>query len=284
MVKVVVVSEVFKNNIDDINTDGFDIILSNKNTYKTDIVDADYIIAGMEEYNRDTLEKCKNLKMISRCAHGTDNIEKGIIPIMNAKGSLDITVAEITIGYILCALRDIMKINEMGKDDTWQRIIGNTLSGKTIGIIGYGGIGRKVSILLESFDVSILHYDIIKNRSNVTLDNLLKSSDIITLHCDLNTSSYHMINKESIEKMKDDIILINTSRGKVIKEEDLINYIDKFKYIVLDVFEEEPPIDNLLLDCHNVIVGMHTASCTEEGLYNMASKAMRNIVEYEKNK
>lgn len=276
-----IVSPLTKIYISKIDTNGFNIDFSNIKRYKDDIINADYIIAGPEPYTKEMLEKCKNLKMISACSHGTDHIDKSVVPVVDCRGSLDTTIAEITIGYMICALRDIIEINETSKQQAWLKVTGNTLSGKTIGIIGYGGIGQELARLLEPFNVKMCHYDIIRERSNTTLPLLLENSDIITLHCDLNETSHHLINEDVIKQMKDDMILINTSRGKVINEKDLYKNLNKFKYVILDVFEEEPPLNNILRTCNNVICGMHTACASEEGMLKMAKMSFNNIVDYE---
>jgi D-3-phosphoglycerate dehydrogenase len=283
--KLLIVSEITKKYYKKFDLSKFDIILANKENYTKYISDCDYIIAGREYYSKELLKKEKKLKLISRCGHGTDNIEKiDKISVSDVKGALNTTVAEITICYILMGLRDTILLDENCRKGDWEPKIGNTLKGKTIGIIGYGNIGQEVARLLKIFDVNILYYDILPYRKNCKLEDLLTESDIITLHCNKNETSINMINNNTISKMKDGVILINTARGGIINERDLLNHINKFKCVVLDVFDVEPTsISNKLLKCKNTILGTHSANATEEGWRLMAKMAVENIINYENN-
>jgi len=257
------------------------IIYADKNNYTTLLYDCNYIIAGSEPYTKEILKKAKCLKMISRCGHGTDNIIKGVVPVGDCRGCLDRSIAELVVGYIIMCQRHLKMLDSNCRLGLWDRIIGNTIEGKTLGIIGYGGIGKTVGHLCSKLDMDILHYDIIPSRSNCLFDTLLEQSDIITLHVDLNPSSIHLINKDVILRMKKDIVLINTSRGRVVNTRDMLLYHRRFKYIVLDVFEEEPlPLHSGLFGCSNVLFGIHNAGSTSEGLKRMALMSLDNIINY----
>ena len=260
---------------------GYRFIYADIKNYIDMIKHCDFVIAGMEPYTKEILDGAKHLRLISRCGHGTDNISKGIVPIRDCRGCLDRTIAEVVIGYIIMCQRSLKQIDTSCHNGIWDRVIGNTLEDKTLGIIGYGGIGETVGVLASKLDMNILHYDIISERSNCTLDHLLKESDIITLHCDLNPSSKHIINKDTICRMKKDIILINTSRGFMINERDLLLYHRRFKYIVLDVFEDEPlPVDSPLFSCSNIVFGIHSAGSSFEGLKCMVRMSLDNIINF----
>jgi len=276
--KILVVSSVAKIFLPK-QLEGYQFIYGDKNNYKQLLKDVDYVIAGEEPYTNDTIKGCSRLKLISRCGHGTDNITQNTIPIRDCRGCLDTTIAELTLCYMIMGLRMVKQLDSKCHSGNWERLIGNTLYGKTVGIIGYGGIGSTLGKLLEHMGVKVLHYDIIPCRCNCKLDHLLGVSDIITLHCDLNPSSRHIINKNSILRMKKDIVLINTSRGPVIDTGDLLIYHRRFRCIVLDVFEEEPlPTDSGLFGCGNIVFGVHSASNSMEGLEYMAKRSLANIV------
>ena len=278
--KILVVSNVAKMFLPK-HIPGYRFIYADKNNYIDMINNCDFIIAGMEPYTGEILKKTKCLKMISRCGHGTDNIIKGVVPVYDCRGCLDRSIAELVIGYIIMCQRHLKLLDSNCRLGRWDRIIGNTMEGKTLGIIGYGGIGRTVGHLGSKLDMDILHYDIIPNRCNCSLDMLLKKSDVITLHVDLNPSSIHLINKDVILRMKKDIVLINTSRGRVVDTRDLLLYHRRFKYIVLDVFEEEPlPLDSGLFGCSNVLFGIHNAGSTSDGLKRMALMSLDNIINF----
>lgn len=259
--------------------DGFEFVFADVSDYKKRINDVDYVIAGIERYTKPLLRNAKKLKMISRCAHGVDNIAEGIVPVTDCRGSLNRSMAEMVLGYIIMCLRDIKRIDSLCRKGTWKPVVGTTLANKTVGIIGYGNIGSELGRLLRGLGITILHNDIIRNRSNCDLERLCSNSDIISLHCDLNKASYHLIDNRMIELMKHGVILINTSRGSVIKEKHLIENIDKFKYVVLDVFEKEPLDKNSrLLSFDNIILGMHCAGATEEGWNMMGRESIDNII------
>ena len=273
-----IVSEITKRYYKNYDLSQFEVILANKQNYKDYVPKVDYIIAGREEYTLNLLESNKDV-VISRCGHGTDNIA---IKSYDCKGALNTTIAEITIGYMIMTLRNIIQQDKTCRQGVWKPIIGNTLKDHTVGIIGYGNIGKEVAKLLKSFGCTILHYDIVKDKSNCRLNTLLSKSDIITLHCDKNLTSVDLIDDYAISSMKDGVILINTARGGIVNEMDLLKNIKKFKYVVLDVFEKEPLyINNRLRRQKNILLGCHSANATEEGWRRMTEMAIRNIINHE---
>jgi len=278
---ILLVSDIAKKYLsnDDILSNGFNVVYADKNSYTKLITGSEYVIAGMETYTMELLSKAENLKMISRCGHGTDNIAKNVVPVTDCRGCLDRSIAEVVIGYIIISCRHLMVIDSNCRKGNWNTPMGRQLSGLTVGIIGYGGIGQEVAKLLSVFDVNVLHYDIIKDRCNCCLKKLVQVSDVITVHCDLNPSSIHLINADIIKQMKDDVIFINTSRGQVVNEDDLVRYHKKFGMIVLDVFDEEPLVlDSPLLSCSNIVFGTHSAGVTQYGYECLAKKSLDNII------
>jgi len=282
---ILIVSNVAKKylKISETTTDGFNVITADKINYTKFIDDADYIIAGEELYTEKMISSAKRLKLISRCGHGTDNIVKDIVPVLDCRGTLDRTIAEVVVGYIIMCLRHLKLLDNKCRQGIWSRTYGNTMEDKTLGIIGYGGMGKHVGILCSKLDMNILHYDLAPSRCNCTFEQLLKHSDVITCHCDLNHSSYHLINENVIKQMKKDVIFINTSRGGIVNEKDLIQNIHKFRYVVLDVVEKEPLAPgSKLFKYDNIIFGSHSAGYTEEGHRKMADASLQNILNFSK--
>lgn len=179
--------------------------------------------------------------------------------------------------------------------------MGTTLFGKTAGIIGTGKIGAAMARICHGFGMKVLAYDVYKNDSlsfvdYVELNELLKNSDLISLHCPLTKSTHHLINSDTISKMKDGVTLVNTSRGSLIKTEDLINGIrnNKFFAVGLDVYEEENETvyENMsdsilshstvarLLSFPNVCVTSHQGFFTKEALFAISKTTLENILAF----
>ena len=210
------------------------------------------------------------------------------IKVLDARESLDDTVADITIGYIIALLRRIVDIDRETRSKGWKIILGNDLTGKTVGIIGLGGIGTAVAKRLQGFKTNTIFYDIAPNKQIeypyakfVSRDYLLRNSDIITLHCDLNESSRNLINKNNLDIMKNGIIIINTARGEMVDLDALVEAIKdkKVGYVALDVYTKEPlPLSAEIRNSKNVLLGAHTACSSIEGQKKMAIKAIDNLL------
>ncbi|MCX8188940.1 MAG: phosphoglycerate dehydrogenase [Nitrososphaeria archaeon] len=242
----------------------------------------DGIIVGNEKINKEIINNAVRLKIIARHGVGIDNIdidaatERGIVVTYTPQANSD-SVAEYTIALILNIMRMIPKLHNITVNGGWNRILGYELMGKTVGIIGFGGIGKRVAKKLGGFDVKILVYDPYVKEEDIKkfgatpaqLDELLKTSDIITLHVALTSETKHLITRDKLKLMKNTAYLINTSRGAVVDEKALYEAL-KERWIAgaaLDVFEEEPINPrNPLLTLENVIVTPHNANFTLEAL------------------
>ncbi len=254
--------------------------------------DAVGIIAGTEKITEKIISYNDQLKVISRYGIGLDNInlkaasQRNII-VLNTPETPKIAVAELTISLILNLLKKIVNVDKNVKSGLWKPEIGNILSGKTLGIIGMGRIGKQLVELLLPFKLKILAYEI--NPDNefissskvklVSLDTLLSRSDIITLHIPLTKQTEHIIGEKELAKMKKNAIIINTARGGLINEEDLYNFI-KEKEIAgaaIDAFEEEPYIGKLK-DLDNIILTPHIGTYTVETRKNMEIESAKNLI------
>ena len=240
------------------------------------------------------------LKVVANMAVGFDNIDaqeakKRGIMITNTPGVLTDTVAEHTFALMLAIAHRISeadKFTRSGQYIGWapMLMLGNDLSRKTLGIVGLGRIGSRVAHHgVKGFEMKVLYYDVNRNEEfekefgavYVSLDDLLKQSDFVSIHVPLLPATQHLINAEKLKLMKPTSYLINTSRGPIIDEAALAMALaDKtIKGAALDVFEFEPKITPELLSIDNVILTPHIASATEETRSKMSVLAATNIIE-----
>lgn len=252
----------------------------------------------------------KGVKLILlRCA-GFNNVdlktanELGIC-VMRVPGYSPEAVAEHAMALALAVNRKIHKAYIKVRENNFALtgLTGRNLYGKTAGIIGTGKIGAAMCRICHGFGMKVIAYDVYKNPDlpfveYVSLDELLGSADLISLHCPLTDESYHMINIDTIHKMKDKVLLINTSRGALIKTEDLITGIRELKFsgVGLDVYEEEGEnvfenreddilghsVTARLLSFPNVIVTSHQGFLTKEALESISRTTVENAISFEK--
>lgn len=260
--------------------------------------DVEYLlVSGRLVVDKEVIDECKNLKMVYRIGSGVDNIDveylnKKGIDVLTSKGINSNSVAEYTILLILSSIRNLIDHHLSVRDGEWKKydyvIYSNELRGKVVGIIGMGDIGKRVSRLLEPFGVKIIYYSINKLGKKLekklglkydTIENVIKSCDILTLHCSLNNGNKNMIGFDEISKMKKGSILINTSRGDVIDEDSLIYFIRNrhIKYVALDVYKNEPKINKDIISLGNVLTTPHVAGLTEESFKKSIRKFFRKI-------
>jgi D-3-phosphoglycerate dehydrogenase / 2-oxoglutarate reductase len=252
---------------------------------------------------KDTIDLAKNLKFIARLGSGMEIIDvpyalsKGITPINSPEGNRN-AVAEHAIGMILALYNNLFVANLQTKNFEWNREEnrGFELRGKTIGIIGLGNTGESVARKLSSWQLKILSYD--KYRTNypsdldfvqkVNLEDILSQADVISLHLPLTEETRHMINLPFLQKCKNKPLIVNTSRGEVVKTEDLIVALEKQIIFgaCLDVFENEKvntysageyDMYKKLFQYKNVIASPHIAGWTKESLEGIASVLLEKI-------
>ena len=275
----------------------------NSDELKERIVDADYLlVSGRMKVDGSVLSAAKQLKMVQRTGVGLDHIDlaylkENNIPLYVNQGVNALSVAEHTLLLMLAVLKRLPQIDRFVKNGGWDKqnngIQNHELSGKTIGIIGAGHIGRTVVKLLSGFDANVIYYDAYRlseeleqqfNMKYVDLDTLLKESDVVSLHVPLLETTRHMINQETLAKMKSSAILVNTSRGPLIDENALLEALQNgvIKAAGIDVYESEPVAkDSPLLKLENLITTPHIAGITRESFGSMISKAFDNMVAYE---
>ncbi len=258
------------------------------------------IVRNKTQLKEDILKKASNLKFIGRLGVGLDNIDieyckKNNILVQPATGMNADSVAEYVINSSLTLLKKTNIVNEKTLDAQWPRtsITTNELRGKTLGLIGFGYIAKKVLKLVNAFEVSTIAYDpfiSLKemdeiNVKKVTFENILSLADIISIHVPLNKETKYLFNKKSFVKLKRKPIIINSSRGGIINETDLLeayknNLISGF---ALDVFENEPVNKTFLINISNdmnCILSPHIAGITEESNSRVSNFIINKINEF----
>jgi len=294
--KILIVSDLVKSNYQLVEKTlkNHSIGFADKSNYRNKILNDNYdaIITGDEKYQKELLDHCKNLKIISRCGHGIDNIDykyatdKGI-QVFNTPGCSSDTVAETTIGYMILSLRKFFLLDKMIRENNFVKTKGCKLSETTVGIIGLGSIGTLVAKKLKCFKADTIFYDIDKTKQKnysyakyKSLDELFRTSNIVTLHCDLNDTSYHLINNKTISSMKDGVILVNLARGNVVDFNGLKKHIKngKIGLAIIDVFPDEPYVDEELKSMGNVVLSPHSAGLSNESRDRMVKMCISQII------
>ncbi|MCS7138800.1 MAG: NAD(P)-binding domain-containing protein [Crenarchaeota archaeon] len=228
------------------------------------------------------IESLPNLKLIVTRSSGFDHIDieaaskRGIL-VSNIPGYGSLPVAEHVFALLLAVLRKIVKADLMVRSSKWfsPLLQGSLINGKTFGIIGTGAIGERVARIAKAFGAEVIAYDVFKKTAleaegvlrYVKLEEVLERSDIISIHVPLTRETYHMINRDSIARMKKHAVLINTSRGQVVDQEALVEALKtgKLSGAGLDVLEKEPPEpDDPILKLENVVLTPHIAWNTVE--------------------
>lgn len=243
------------------------------------------------------------LKLVANVAVGYDNInvadatEAGVL-ITNTPGVLDNATADLAFGLLLAAARRIVEADgfvRRGEWTGWKRelMLGAELNGKTLGIIGMGRIGKAVTKRARAFGLNIIYTrknddqktdnELKQNfdATRVSLDELCRRADFISVNCPLRKETRHLIGKEEIAMMQSHCVLVNTSRGAVIDEEALIDALEQSKIgsCGLDVFEHEPAVPKRLLALKNVVLAPHIGSATSETRAAMDELAVKGLIE-----
>ncbi len=235
------------------------------------------IICGDDRITQKVIDTAKNLKVIVKWGTGIDSISKDYaqnnnIPVFNTPNAFTEPVSDSTMALILSFARQIIPSDSLMKHGGWEKPQGFCLCEKTLGIIGVGNVGSAVARKAKGFGIRILGNDIreIPKETTTSLgiemvqfNELLKESDIISINCDLNKTSHHLISHKQFQIMEPDAIIINTARGPIINEIDLIRALqnNKIAGAGMDVFEDEPlPIDSPLRSMDKCILSSHSTN------------------------
>ncbi|GAB4504120.1 MAG: phosphoglycerate dehydrogenase [Anaerolineales bacterium] len=257
----------------------------------------DGTICGDDRYTARVIEACApRLKVISKWGTGIDSIEASAcfrygIKIGRTLNAFTTPVADTVLGYLLAFVRRQPWMDKAMKAGAWEKIPGKALSEATLGVIGLGNIGKAVTRRARAFGMTVLGTDIVEidhvfvNESGIRmtdLDTLLAESDFISLNCDLNPSSYHLINAQTLARMKPSAVLINTARGPVVEEKALIEALqaNRLGGAALDVFEVEPlPLDSPLLKMDNVLLAPHNANSSPAAWERVHWNTIKNLLD-----
>lgn len=254
----------------------------------------------VDKIDKEVMDSAPSLKIIANCAVGYNNIDldyakkKGIF-VTNTPGVLTETTADLTWALILAVARRIPQADKFirqNKFKGWEidLFLGKEITGKRLGIIGMGRIGKAVALRAQAFKMEIVYFDPYKlapeeekkyKATFFSLNELLSSSDIITIHAPLTSQTHHLISKKKIILMKKEAILINASRGPIVDEKALADSLEKKQIWAagLDVYEKEPRIQKKLLSLENVVLLPHIGSATYVTRLKMAMIAARNMVQ-----
>lgn len=252
------------------------------------------IIAGVEPYDKYVLKHLPNLRCISRAGVGIDAIDldfarKRNIQIRNTPDVVVRPVVELTVAMIFDLLRKITRHTALLKSRRWEKVAGNLLQGKTVGLVGAGRIGKAVGEMLVKLDADVIVHDIDPdqewaNKTGIRLveyPDLLANADIISLHASPGASSQALIGKKEISLMKPGVIIVNTGRGGFIDEKAVCEGLSSGKIgsVGLDVFPEEPYYGQLT-QFDNVVLTPHLATLTKESRLQMEIEATQNLLEF----
>jgi|TARA_B110000211_G_scaffold218873_1_gene264099 D-3-phosphoglycerate dehydrogenase len=263
------------------------------------------VIVGLENFNKELIEQLPELHVISKFGVGLNNIDLRTmadksIALGFQPGTNKQSVAELALMHMLIALRKLPNSKEEILNNIWSQNKGHELYGKSVGIIGFGNIGQRLAELLEPFHCNIFFYDnidfsyenlksiypkksdsFINNINQKPLNTLLESSDIISIHIPLVKETQNLIQDKEFGLMKEDIRIINTSRGGIVDEDALLKFLtDKTKaFAGFDVFETEPAFNHPLLKLNNFYATSHLGSMTIEGVISMGMAAINGLDE-----
>ena len=268
------------------------------NELKSIIDDYDGIlIRSATKLTADILENCSNLKVIGRAGVGVDNVDldvatKNKILVMNTPlGNLEAT-AELTVGLMFSLYRHIHNANTSTHEGKWEKakFMGTELKGKTLGIVGFGNIGQRVAEICKVIGMQILTNsnsasDEDLNRfgaKKVSTEELISSSDLLSLHTKLNDQTKNMLNKESIATMKSSSVIINCARGGLINESDLKDALnnDVIAGAAIDVYETEPATENVMFGAKNLLLTPHLGASSKEAQSNVAIDVANQVADF----
>lgn len=260
------------------------------------IIDIDGVIAGDDQFTARVLKSAPKLKVISKWGTGIDSFDRKAaaelgIAIRNTPGAFNEPVADQVLGCMLSFARQIPWIDKRMKEGDWNKMQCFSLSGHTLGIIGVGDTGKAVAERAAAFNMRLLGNDISEISQNflartgiemVDKKTLLRESDFVSLNCDLNPTSYHIMGRDEFAMMKPTAYFINAARGPLVNEPELVDALkqEKIAGAALDVFEDEPlPKDSPLLSMSNVLLSPHNANSSREHWRRIHNSTIEHLIE-----
>lgn len=257
------------------------------------VADVDGIIVGVDPLDADVLTAAKHLRAIAKYGVGTDNIDTACakrrgIKLSVTAGANSNAVADYAFALMLACARRVCEINARCHNRDWGKVIGGDLYGKTLGILGLGAIGKGVARRAAGFDMKVLAYDVYWDEAFARANGIVRAEpdvifaqcDFISLHLPLNEQTRGIVGREAFAAMKPAAIIVNTARGGLIDEEALIEALRE-KHIQgagIDVFEQEPPVNDALYALDTLIMGSHCAASTVGASEAMSLQAAQNLL------
>lgn len=246
-------------------------------------------IVSTDPFTAGVLGGAPNLRVIARVGVGYDSIDvvaasmRGV-QVVTTPGSNDHAVADHTLGLMLAVLRRIPELERDMRSGGWNRtgrFAPRQLAGCTVGLVGFGAIGRRVAERLAGFDVELLIHDPALGDDSTPLDRLLQRSHVVSLHCPLLAATHHLINADTLRMMRPEAVLVNAARGPIVDQPALIEALRTgvIAGAALDVFDVEPPAGSPLLAMHNVVLSPHVAGISTVSVTEMSRRATQAVID-----
>lgn len=274
----------------------FEVTQNTKKTWFTEselvetISQYDAVIAGLDAFTPSVIRKASNLKIIARRGIGYDKIdlpscrERGILVTNTPVPEEHLAVAEFAVGLILDVIRNITASHISLQNKSWEReaFVGRDLANSTVGILGLGNIGGTTARILKAMGAHVIYCDPYVNDSRyrkVDLDTLFRESDVVSVHLPKTHETMGLVNTSRLSLMKRGSFLVNTSRGEVLNDADIVSALDNgiLRQVATDVFSEEPPEHNLLLSRSDVIATPHIAAFSENSFLHIDTICVENV-------
>lgn len=260
------------------------------------ISDIDGVVAGDDPFTERVLQSAPRLKVISKWGTGIDSFDleackRRGVAVRNTPNAFSEPVADSVMGYVLCFARQLLQMDRDMKQGEWQKISGRALSECTLGVIGVGNVGKAVVRRASSFGMRLLGNDLVQMPPEfvsetgikmVQKEDVLREADFVSLNCDLNPTSFHLMSDREFAMMKTTAYIMNLARGPIIDEQALIQALQaqKIAGAALDVFENEPlPADSPLREMDNVLLAPHNSNSSPEAWQRVHESTIRNLIE-----
>ena len=260
------------------------------------VAEVDGVICGDDRFTERVLLAAPRLRVLAKWGTGIDSIDRAAcarlgIAVRNTPNAFSEPVADTTLGYMLCFARRLPWMDRAMRDGAWQKLPGFALRERTLGIVGLGNVGRAVARRAAAFGMRVLAADPARPPAElvdalgvelVDQTTLLRESAFVSLHCDLNPSSHHLIDAAALALMRPDAVLINTARGPVVDEAALVAVLraGQIGGAALDVFEQEPlPADSPLLHMENVMLAPHNSNSSPEAWERVHRNTVERLLE-----
>lgn len=259
------------------------------------IAEVDGVICGDDRFTAKVLQSAPRLRVISKWGTGIDSIDRETcqrlgIRVCNTPNAFSDPVADSVLGYILCFARNLVAMARTMQQGGWQKLPGSALSERTLGVIGVGNVGKAVVRRARAFGMTVVGNDIVEmppaflaesSLTMVSKEKLFTSSDFVSIHCDLNPTTHHLVGARELGLMKPGAVLINTARGPIVEERALVEALQagRLAGAALDVFEVEPLTeDSPLRQMPNVLLAPHNSNSSPAAWTRVHQRTVENLL------